>query len=217
MRPQLLELMKQFKLAYQLPGKEEYVTPPLLPPASPADFSWPDLDSLELYIEYEFLPKALLTQFIVTRHADIAEGRTLVWRHGVILKWEDEALAEVSKTKLQGRDAFYIRTQGNNRKGMMTVILKTFRELHAEYKGIKYKEKVPCICEGCRTGKNKQHYFDFVNLKFRLEKGRHEVECDNSLETLNVMELLENTFVFEKFKEGHALQLKENVARESTS
>jgi Leucine-rich repeat (LRR) protein len=215
MRPQLLELMKQFKLAYQLPGKEEFVTPPLLPLSNPEDFIWPDEDSLELYIEYEFLPKALLTQFIVTRHADIANGRTLVWRNGVILKWEDEALAEVSKTKLQGRDAFHIRTQGNNRKGMMTVILKTFRELHAEYKGIKYREKVPCNCEGCRTGKNKPHYFDFANLKFRLEKGRYEVECDNSLETVNVMKLPENTFVFEKFQEGYSLQLKENVVRES--
>jgi internalin A len=217
MRPQLLELMKQFKLAYQLPGKDEFITPPLLPPASPKGYLWPTGDSLELYIEYEFLPKALLTQFIVTRHADIAEGRTLVWRHGVILQWEDEALAEVSKTKLQGRDAFHIRAQGNNRKGMVTVILKTFRELHAEYKGIKYKEKVPCICDGCRTEKNKQHYFDFVNLQFRLEKGRLEVECDNSLETLNVMELLENTFVFEKFKKGQTLQLKETVVRENSS
>ncbi len=215
MRPQLLELMKQFKLAYQLPGKEEFVTPPLLPPASPPGFVWPNLDSLELYIEYEFLPKALLTQFIVTRHADIADGRTLVWRHGVILKWDGEALAEVSKTKLQGRDAIHIRTQGNNRRGMMTVILKTFREIHAEYKGIKFKEKVPCTCDGCRTRKNKQHYFDFANLTFRYEKGRYEVECDNSLEPRNVLELLENTFVFEQFKEGRTLQLKQNVGRES--
>ena len=216
MRPQLLELMKQFKLAYQLLGKDEFVTPPLLPPASPAGFSWPDEDSLELYIEYEFLPKALLTQFIVTRHADIAQGRTLVWRHGVILNWEGQALAEVSKTKLKGRDAFRIRTQGNNRKEMMTVILKTFRELHADYKGIKYKEKVPCICEGCRTQKNDQHYFDFANLQFRLEKRRYEVECDQSLESVNVMALLENTFVFEQFMEGRALQLKQDVARVHT-
>lgn len=213
MRPQLLELMKQFKLAYQLPGKEEYVTPPLLPPRRPEKFSWPENDSLELYIEYEFLPKALLTQFIVTRHADIAEGRTLVWRHGVVLKWDNEALAEVSKTKLKGKDAFYIRTQGANRKGIMTVILKTFRELHAEYKGIKYNEKVPCICEGCRAGKNEQHYFDFTNLQFRLERGRLEVECDRSLETLDIMELLENTFVLEKIKKGRSLQLKENVVK----
>ena len=217
MRPQLLELMKQFKLAYQLPGKEEFVTPPLLPPARPVSFSWPDKDSLELYIEYEFLPKALLTQFIVTRHADIAEGRTLVWRFGVILKWDGKALAEVSKTKLEGRDAFYIRAQGNNRKEMMTVILKTFRELHSDYKGIKYKEKVPCRCEGCSTGKNKQHYFDFANLNFRLENGRFEVECEKSLKPVNILELLDNTFVFEKFKEGHVIQLKEKVPGENSS
>lgn len=215
MRPQLLELMKQFKLAYQLPGKDEYVTPPLLPPASPIGFTWPDLPSLELCIEYDFLPKALLTQFIVTRHADIAEGRTLVWRHGVILKWDNEALAEVSKTKLGGRDAFYIRTQGSNRKGLMTVIIKTFRELHADYKGIKYKEKVPCICEGCKTKRNRQYYFDFESLKFRIEKARHEVECDYSLEKVSVMELLENIFIFDHFKNGPILQLKEKIAREN--
>ncbi|MFT3912431.1 MAG: COR domain-containing protein [Ferruginibacter sp.] len=217
MRPQLLELMKQFKLAYQLPGKDEYVTPPLLLPGIPARFKWPNLDSLELYIDYDFLPKALLTQFIVTRHADIADKRTLVWRHGVILEWEGEALAEVSKTKLQGKDAFHIRTQGNYRKEMMTVILKTFRELHAEYKGIKYKERVPCRCEGCRTGKNNQYYFDFDNLKFRLEKGKYEVECDYSLEKINVLELLENSFVFEKFKEGNELQLKQNLTKKNGS
>jgi internalin A len=192
--------------------------PPLLPPSKPTDFKWSALDSLELFIEYEFLPKALLTQFIVTRHADIAKDRTLVWRHGVILEWDGEALAEVSKTKLEGRDAFHIRTQGNNRKGMMTVILKTFRELHAEYKGIKYKEKVPCICEGCSSGKNQQHYFDFVNLNFRLENGRFEVECDKSLKNVDILKLLENTFVFEKFKEGQVvLLLKENVAKRNVS
>lgn len=216
MRPQLLELMKQFKLAYQLPDKTEFVIPSLLPYTVPAGFSWPDLYSLEIYIEYEFLPKALLTQFIVTRNTDIAGGGTLVWRHGAILKWEDKALAEVSKTKLQGRDAFYIRTQGDNRKEMMTAILKTFRELHSEYKGIKYIEKISCTCEGCRNRENKQHYYDFVNLQFRLEKGKYLVECANSLNTINVVELLENIFVFEEFKKGNGLRLKEDVIRENS-
>ncbi len=218
MRPQLLELMKQFKLAYQLPGREEYVTPPLLPQSYPENFTWPDQHSLELYIEYEFLPKALLTQFIVSRHYDIAKERTLVWRHGVILEWPDEALAEVSKTKLQGRDALYIRAQGANRKGLMTVIIKTFRELHGMYyDGIKCDEKVPCTCNGCSTRQNRQHYFEFANLKLRLEKGKFEVECDRSLETLNVLKLLENTFVLETFFQGRSVELKEKINRQITS
>lgn len=142
---------------------------------------------------------------------DIDQGKTLVWRNGVVLRWPGEALAEVSKTKLQGRDAFYIRSQGRDRKGLLTVILKTFRDLHAEYRGIRWEEKVPCPCAGCREGTNKQHYFDFENLKNRLEKGRRQVECDKSLEELELLSLLENHFVFEQLKTGQPLLLKQDI------
>jgi len=207
MRPQLLELMKQFKLAYQLPGKPEYVTPPLLPSGRPENYTWPEGEYLELYIAYDFLPKTLLTQFIVSRHVDIAEERTLVWRNGVVLEWPNEAFAEITKSKLHGRSAIHIRSQGTNRKGLMTIILKTFRELNSEYKGIKFDEKVPCICDGCRSKKNEQHYFNFENLNFRLQKGKFKVECDKSLEELNVLELLENSFLFRQNEEGEPLLL----------
>ncbi|MEM7086898.1 MAG: COR domain-containing protein [Bacteroidota bacterium] len=209
MRPQLLELMKQFKLAYQLPGKSEYVTPPLLPAGRPESYTWPEAEHLELYIAYDFLPKALLTQFIVSRHIDIAEERTLVWRNGVVLEWPNEAYAEITKSKLHGRNAIHIRSQGTNRKGMMTVILKTFRELNSEYKGIKFDEKVPCICNGCRSRKNEQHYFNFEDLNFRLQKGKFKVECDKSLDDQNVLELLENSFLFRKTNKGEPLLLED--------
>jgi hypothetical protein len=211
MRPQLLELMQQFKMAYPLPNGHTFVTPPLLPPAPPADWTWPDGAGLMLYIEYEFLPKALLTQFIVSRHADIDRGRKLVWRNGVVLRWPDGTLAEVTKTKLQGKDAFHVRSQGPDRRGMTTVILNTFRALHSEYKGIKPEEKVPCPCEGCVTGKHKQYYFKFEYLKKRLEHGRSIVECEESLEEVDLLKLLENHFVFERIQKGQPLQLKEGI------
>ncbi len=156
---------------------------------------------------------ALLTQFIVTRHNDIDRGKTLVWRNGVVLCWPGDALGEVSKTKLQGRDAFFVRTSGRDRKGLMTVILKTFRELHDEYRGIKSDEKVPCPCDGCQLKKNKPHYFDFENLKNRLEKGRRTVECDKSLEEMDLLKLLENLFVFEKMQAGQPLFLKNDLGK----
>lgn len=213
MRPQLLELMQKFKMAYPLPNSQEFVAPPLLLPAPPQGWVFPKYKSLELFIEYEFLPKALLTQFIVSRHSDIDEGRTLVWRNGVVLRWPD-ALAEVVKTKSQGRAAFEIHSQGNNRKGLLTSILKTFRDLHSEYNDIKVSEIVPCSCSGCQSGKNKQHYFDFENLKNRLEKGRRIVDCDKSLEEVELMALLGDLLVFEHLSVGKALVMKTtNIVR----
>ncbi|MEO1258902.1 MAG: COR domain-containing protein [Bacteroidota bacterium] len=208
MRPQLLELMRQFKMAYPLPNQQEFITPLLLPLAPAKDWKMPAEASLELYFEYELMPKLLMTQFIVTRHTDIDRGRTLVWRNGVVLRWPD-ALAEVTKTKSRGRDAFYIRSQGSNRRGLLTAILKTFRDLHSEYKGIKVSEIVPCPCEGCRTEKNKQHYFEFENLKNRIEKGRRIVECDKSLEEVELVRLLGNYFTFDQLTVGQPVVMQD--------
>ena len=210
MRPQLLELMREFKMAYPLPNGKEFVTPPLLPAAPPADWDLPDSPTtLEMFVEYKFLPKALMTQFIVSRHADIDRGRTLVWRNGVVLRWSADTVAEVKAFKSRGRDAFYIRSQGSDRRGLLTAILKTLRELHADYPGIGAFEIVPCPCSVCRTKQNEseKHFFDFANLQNRLERGRRVVECDKSLEEVDLVKLLGGLLVFEHLGVGQRVVL----------
>ena len=105
---------------------------------------------------------------------------------------------------------FIIRSQGTNRKDLLTVILQTFRDLHREYKGIKASEIVPCPCNGCRSQANKQHFFDFENLKNRLEKGRRVVECDKSLEEVKLVHLLGEHFVFENLEVGQPLVMSQS-------
>lgn len=130
------------------------------------------------------------------------------------MRWPD-ALAQVEKTKSQGRDAFSVRCQGHNRKGLLTAILKTFRDLHSEYKGIKVTEVVPCPCSGCRSGQNKQHYFEFENLKNRLEKGRRVVECDKSLEEVELVRLLGDLLLFEHLAPGQPVVMSQNVGEQA--
>lgn len=207
MQPKLLALMCEFKMAYPLPKPNEFVTPPLLPPAPPQDWDFPAADAIEVRVEYEFLPKALMTQFIVSRHPDIDRGRTLVWREGVVLRWSADTLAQVSKIKSRGRDALQIQAIGSERRGLLTAILKTLRDLHDEYRGIRAHEIVPCPCEGCRTEKNPQHYFHFKNLSNRLEKGRRVVECDQSLEEVDLLKILGNLLLFERLGVGEAVVL----------
>ena len=207
MQPQLLELMCEFKMAYPLLNGKGFVTPPLLPTTSSQDWDFPAGEAIEVRIEYEFLPKALMTQFIVSRHPDIDQGRTLVWREGVVLRWSADTLAQVSKIKSRGRDALQILALGSERRGLLTAILKTLRDLHEEYRGIRAHEIVPCPCEGCSREKNPQHYFDFKNLSNRLEKGRRVVECDQSLEEVDLLKILGDLLLFERLGVGEAVVL----------
>ncbi len=198
MIPQLLALMCEFKLAYPLPQKNEFVTPVLLPHSPPQDWQFNSTDYITALVEYEFLPKALMTQFIVSRHTDIDRERTLVWRDGVVLTWPSDTKAEIRKIKSRGRDAFQILVTGLERKGLLTLIIKTFRDLHTEYKGIRMNEVVPCPCKGCQQKKNQQHYFDLENLTNRLEKSRRKVECDKSLEEVDILQMLGDLFTLER-------------------
>ena len=212
MRPELLELMQEFKLAYPLPNGEEFVTPPLLPSAPPPGWDLPVIDArIELFVEYRFLPKALLTQFIVSRHTDIDRGRTLVWRNGAVLRWSDDTAADVKAFQSRGRDAIYIRSQGPERRALLTAILRTLRKLHEEYQGIEAYETLPCPCTQCSAQKNTRdkHFFDFANLQNRLEKGRTTVECDRSLEALNLTELLGGYLEFDQLRCGRPVVLRD--------
>lgn len=214
MMPQLLELMQKFKMAYPLQSIEEYVAPTLLPVEPPNGWEFLQSEALELRIEYNFLPKSLLTQFIVSRYTDIDEGRTLVWRNGVVLRWPD-ALAEVVKTKSRNKDAFVIHSQGINRKGLLTSILKTFRDLHDEYKGIQVTEVVPCPCLGCSTEQSGRYYFDFEYLKNCLELGgRRFVECGKYLKPVDLVRIFDNLFVFNNLTPSQPIVISSHLQHE---
>ncbi|MEO0874450.1 MAG: COR domain-containing protein, partial [Bacteroidota bacterium] len=212
MQPELLELMQEFRLAYPLPNDKEFITPPLLPSSPPSGWDLPPNDSrIELYVEYKFIPKALLTQFIVSSYADIDEGRTLVWRNGVVLRWSADTMAEIKAFKSRGRDALYIRSQGTDRRALLTSILRTLRNLHEEYQGIEAYETLPCPCEHCGAQDNARdkHFFDFGELQFRLEKGRTTDECRKSLTEINLIQLLGGFLVFDQLRQGEPIILKD--------
>lgn len=100
-RRELLALMKntKFELCYELPPvngqRQDYLAPQLLP-VDEIDYDWrtPD-DNLRFEYRYDFMPKGMLSRFIVKRHQDIVQATDAVgnpqqvhWRYGVLLEWE---------------------------------------------------------------------------------------------------------------------------------
>jgi len=92
MRDELLRLMINFRLCYQIPGTDTYIAPQLLSEDQPA-YDWDEANNLVLRYTYVFMPKGITSQFIVAIHPLIV-GQTCLWRSGVVLE-KDGARAEV--------------------------------------------------------------------------------------------------------------------------
>jgi internalin A len=100
MRDELLHLMMRFKLCYEIPHRPKtYIAPQLLSPNQP-EYDWDDTNNLILRYHYGFMPKGILTRFIVEMHK-LIDG-DLVWKEGVILK-DENARAEVIETYYKNR------------------------------------------------------------------------------------------------------------------
>jgi hypothetical protein len=117
MRDELLRLMMRFQLCYQLPGIEAYIAPQLLSPTRPA-YAWESHGGLVLRYDYDFMPKGILTRFIVAVHHLIAE-QNLVWKSGVILAREGsraEVIEDYPRRKIT------VRVSGADARGLLAIV-----------------------------------------------------------------------------------------------
>ncbi|MEG4864172.1 MULTISPECIES: leucine-rich repeat protein [unclassified Microcoleus] len=194
---ELLHLMKHFKLCYEIPCQpRRYIAPQLLPLETP-DYTWDDTDNLILRYEYDFMPKGIITRFIVEMHLliyrpqpSLPKGRgDIVWRDGVILA-DNYAKAEVIENYHQRE--IRIRVSGNHKKSLLDRIRHELWKIHATYDNrLKYQEFIPCNCAECK-GSQDPHLYNFESLRRRLTNRRYEVECDKSYQMVNVRGLMED-------------------------
>jgi len=188
---ELLRLMMKFELCYRIRNiqAEKYIAPQLLEASKP-DYEWNDVDSLILEYHYGFMPKGLMSRFIVRMQRYVKNTKTM-WRKGVILERRNtnaEIIEDYTLTTIS------IRITGQYKKEFMTIITEDLDELNETFgEKLKVEKYVPCNCRKCK-GSTKPHFFTHENLIRRKEKGKPTVECDISYEYLNVIELLDSIF-----------------------
>lgn len=187
MHNELLQLMLNFKLCYRVPGPEEiYIAPQLLTDDQP-HYDWRTDDNLNMRYVYEFMPKGIITHFIVALH-HLIEYHKNVWKSGVILK-KDQTKAEV--IEYYDKREIKIQISGDNRKELMTVINYELDKIHAYYPQLKYAQLIPCNCSVCKSS-HEPHFYRFNELKKRLGDKRYEIECAISYKMIDILNLLGN-------------------------
>ncbi|MEP0930205.1 leucine-rich repeat domain-containing protein [Leptolyngbya sp. PL-A2] len=191
MHDELLELMKSFKLCYLIPPKPDqpdtYIAPDLLPLEAPP-YTWDNNQNLLLRYRYEFMPKGILTRFIVEMHKFI-ETQTLVWKSGAVLN-NGSARAEV--IELYHKGEIQIRVSGVRQKDLITVIDHEFEKIHDTYDRLRYQTLIPCNCSTC-NGSQEPHFYDLEALHKRITNRKQTVECDKPpYEDVHVRSLIDD-------------------------
>ncbi len=188
-QPELLELMKKFKLCYQIPVTQDtYIAPQLLTKTKPS-YDWDETDNLILRYTYEFMPKGIITQLIVAMHQHIHQQQ-YVWRSGVVLN-KDETLAEVIEDYLKRE--IRIRVTGKFKRNLMTEVTYELDKINNSYHRLKYQKLVPCNCCACINSQN-PHSYKFNKLLERIAHNQLTIQCDNPpYHQVQVLGLIDNT------------------------
>jgi internalin A len=192
MRPELLQLMKNFKLCYEIPNRPKtYIAPQLLSPNQP-EYSWDNTENLILRYHYEFMPKGMITRFIVEMHRLIdrtSPDCELVWKDGVILK-DGDTRAEIIEARY--RNEIRIRLSGKIKKPLLEKIRGEFDKIHDSYGDrLRYQEYIPCNCSVC-NGSQTPHSYALKRLEERLRNDRFTIECDISYQMVSVRGLIDD-------------------------
>ncbi|MDZ8187747.1 MAG: COR domain-containing protein [Nostoc sp. ChiSLP02] len=189
MHGEILHLMIKFNLCYEIPRSQgKYIAPQLLSANQPS-YDWDENKNLILRYTYDFMPKGIITQFIVAMHELINEQKC-VWKSGVILS-TDQTKAEV--IEYYGKREIKIRVSGRHTRDLMTIVTHELDKIHDSYQGLRYNKLIPCSCRTCKDSQE-PHFYSFEILrKFLADKQEH-IQCQKSYDLVSILELLDTPF-----------------------
>jgi internalin A len=202
MQDELLQLMMKFKLCYEIPNERgTYIAPQLLTENQPV-YKWKEEENLLLRYSYQFMPKGILLQFIVVMNRAIAtvNGRSLLWRSGVVLAKAGTA-AEIIEH--YGKREIHVRVTGHQARDVLTIIRHELEQIHSSYKKLKYDELIQCNCPACKHNPEPHFYTIAELLDFRAN-GQVEIQCRKKpYHMVNVMGLLGDFIDLSKLVENN--------------
>ncbi len=193
MRNELLQLMMKFRLAYRIPNTDKYIAPQLLRENQPP-YPWDDVDNLILRYTFDFMPKGILTQFIVAMHGLVTDQH-FVWKSGIVLA-KNEATAEVIED--YPRREIQIRVSGKGRKELLTIVSYELDKIHDTFRTLRVSKWIPCNCDVCKVSTEPNSY-RYETLR-RFTNEHHElIQCQKSFQMVNVWWLIDDVIGRESF------------------
>ena len=180
----IIELMKKFELCFSL--REDTILVPDLLAVEEPPFDFDYASAFKFLIQYDFLPKSVISRFIVRMHRDIKDK--LRWRTGVVLidpLFECTTTVKVDEKEKQ----MQVFVTGTQKREYFPIIRKMLLDINSSYEKMDAKEMVPCNCRQCATSLT-PYYFDYSYLIKCLKNRKPTVNCQKSVEDVPLDQLL---------------------------
>jgi hypothetical protein len=199
MHGNLLRLMKNFEMCYEIVGDTpQYIVPQLLP-ADRAEYK-PAADATKVVFQYKFLPKGFLTRLTCRLHNRIDGNQ--VWNDAV--QFTDAGGVTVFAKETYAQNAIELIAEGYGKRQLLNEVINTLKDINtsSKFANLQVEILVPCPCKTCQKGE-KRHQFDFDYLRRKLLKGQTKAECQVSLDDVKIKDILKEVspFSFAQIKE----------------
>ncbi|MGB0561197.1 MAG: COR domain-containing protein [Spirulinaceae cyanobacterium] len=183
----LIELMKNFRLVYEIDTTGQLVAPQLLPQNTP-QYDWDATHNSQMQFRYDaFMPKGIFWQFAVTMYRYI-HNHDWVWRNGMVIRRGD-TWAEIKEDLNLRRIS--LRFSGPSIPEFRAVIIDELDRISQSYHQLAYDKMVPCQCRDCQAS-NPPEFFKYDLLKKRQASGKKTtIECPRSEDDVSLQWLLQ--------------------------
>jgi len=195
---ELLALMEEFKLCYQNPITKKYIVPSKLPSTNAHLPQWNTEDNVHLRLQYDWIPKALGIQLIVSLHEYIVTsegGEQWIWRKGAVL---DGTQLDLDGVQVRIQDDYpnnriSIEGRGKHTETLFRIILKKWKEVNEPFKDkVNVDPEILCPCKFRDKCKVLQT-FRYKNV-LKASEGNKELQCHESLELFKADDLLKGVY-----------------------
>jgi len=211
MQGRLLALMIKFQLCYKIPQcQDTFIAPQLLSVEQP-NYNWNYINNLIIRYKYpDFMPKGIITRFIVVMHKWIdleceISKKQYVWRSGVVLK-KDETRAEI--IEYYSKREITIHVTGKLKRDLMTQVTYELDNINKSFNRLNYEKLIPCNCETCINSQN-PHGYDYELLLNKLDSQKYTIDCEQKpFHTVQIPSLIDHSFINNSL-EGEKATLKE--------
>jgi internalin A len=196
MHGNLLRLMKNFEMCYELVGDTpQYIIPQLLP-TDRATYS-PPTHPTKVVFQYTFLPKGFLTRLTCRLHRriDVKDGQQQVWSDAV--QFTDANGTTVFAKETYAQNAIELIADGHGKRPLLNDVINTLKDINgsSKFQNLQVEILVPCPCETCKK-RDKPYQFEFDYLNRKLMKGQIKAECKYLLDDVLIKDILKEVSPF---------------------